>query len=199
MGIFFLWCADSLDVASELSSWSALGSLLCSLWDLSSPTRDWTCVSCFAKQILNHCRQRSPAYMPLHVLFPLPGMSFFPSHLINLLSPSRPSFDIAPLWSFPRLSSLWFQKTLSPPMYPLCLIVQRLLTQMLQDQAWVNQVMRRKTGSREWWAVGYWGETAPLKGVGSYHSTPTSPCHTWILVLYCQIIFLERNQWRWFI
>ena len=105
-----VWCTDSLVVASELSSCRALGSLLCSLWDLSSPTRYWTCVSCFAKQIFNHCHQRSPAYLPLHVLFSLPGLSFFPSHLINLLSPSRPSFDIAPLWSFPQLSdSLWFR------------------------------------------------------------------------------------------
>lgn len=151
----WIFSASCGRVSSLVAEHRVRCSAACGIW--VPQTRDWTCVSCFAKQIFNHCHQRSPAYLPLHVRFPLPGMSFFPSHLINLLSPSRPSFDIALLWSFPRLSSPWFRKTLilSPPLYTLCLIVQRLLTQMLQDQAWVNQVMRHKTGSTEWWAVGY--------------------------------------------
>lgn len=94
-GIFLLWCVDSLDVASEPVKLSALGSLLCSLRDLSSPTRDWTCVSCFAKQILNHCHQRSPAYAFACTISSARNVFLPFSFNQPKLSPSRPSFDIA--------------------------------------------------------------------------------------------------------
>ena len=36
------------------SSCGMQASLLCSVWDLSSPTRDQTCILCFGRQIFNH-------------------------------------------------------------------------------------------------------------------------------------------------
>ena len=42
---FLLWCTNSLVVAPRLSSCSVWAQLLPSTWDLSSLTRDWTCVS----------------------------------------------------------------------------------------------------------------------------------------------------------
>ena len=50
----FALSMDSLVLVHGLSSWGAWALLLCSIWDLSSPTRDGTCVSCIARWILNH-------------------------------------------------------------------------------------------------------------------------------------------------
>ena len=54
---------DSLVVAQWLQSTraqlcGAQAQLLHGMWDLSFPTRDWTCVPCIARWILNHCTTR---------------------------------------------------------------------------------------------------------------------------------------------
>ena len=50
----FCWDAQTLAVVCRLSSWGVRASLLHDLWDLTSPTRDWTSVPCTARQILSH-------------------------------------------------------------------------------------------------------------------------------------------------
>ena len=49
-----LCCVDSLAVAHRLSSCGTQALLLHGMWDLSSQTRDQTCIPCIARQILNH-------------------------------------------------------------------------------------------------------------------------------------------------
>ena len=48
----------SLFVACGLRSCSLWAYLPCSMWDLSSLTRDWTCIPCIGKWILSHCTTR---------------------------------------------------------------------------------------------------------------------------------------------
>ena len=43
--------------------------MLHSMWDLSSPTRDGTCVLCIARQILNHWTTKEVPIPDLSVLF----------------------------------------------------------------------------------------------------------------------------------
>jgi len=57
-----LQCTDSK--VHRLSSCSAQALLPCGLWDLGSPTRDWTNVLCIAKWILNHWTTREVPYRP---------------------------------------------------------------------------------------------------------------------------------------
>ena len=54
----FLHGGFSLVGAHVLSSCDAQASLPRSVWDLSSPTRDQTCVTCIGRQILNHWTTR---------------------------------------------------------------------------------------------------------------------------------------------
>ena len=54
----FIWLPWVLVTALELSSRSALAYLLCDMWELSSPIRDWTSIPCTARWILNHCTTR---------------------------------------------------------------------------------------------------------------------------------------------
>ena len=58
-----LGLTDSLVVAQWLQSTraqlcGAQAQLLHGMWDLSFPARDWTCVPCIARWILNHCSTR---------------------------------------------------------------------------------------------------------------------------------------------
>ena len=53
-GLCSLWHAGSLVVAHGLRSCGARASLPRGMWDLSSPTRDRTCVPCIGRHILNH-------------------------------------------------------------------------------------------------------------------------------------------------
>ena len=57
-GVFSLQRRDSLALVRGLSSCSTWAELVHSMWDLSSPTRDQTCVPCIAKQIFNHWTTR---------------------------------------------------------------------------------------------------------------------------------------------
>ena len=63
--------AGSFIPAHGLSSHRAWAQLFHSMWDLSSPTRDQTCISCIARQILNHWTTREvpillkPHFRPL--------------------------------------------------------------------------------------------------------------------------------------
>ena len=58
---------DSLVVVHELSSCREWASLLHGMWALSSLTRDWTRISCIARQILNYWTTRE---VPPMVLWP---------------------------------------------------------------------------------------------------------------------------------
>ena len=57
---FFFGCTGfccsklSLVLVGFLLTCDTRASLRHSMWDLSSPTRDWTCVPCIGRQILNH-------------------------------------------------------------------------------------------------------------------------------------------------
>ena len=42
------------NLAHTLRSRSIWAQLSCGTWDLSSPTRDWACMPCIARQVLNH-------------------------------------------------------------------------------------------------------------------------------------------------
>ena len=74
-----LWCQGSrahghcslqhagfLIEARELSSCGSQAQLPCDMWDLSSPTRDRTCVTCVGRQILCHWTTRE---VPRYIVF----------------------------------------------------------------------------------------------------------------------------------
>ena len=68
-----LWCtgpllhrAESFIAARGLSGCGARAQLLCGMWDISSLTRDQTCVPCIARQFLNH---RTPGKSPSDFFF----------------------------------------------------------------------------------------------------------------------------------
>ena len=48
------WPGLSLCTWIQVPIWGEQFQLQCSMWDLSSPTRDWTHILCIARQILNH-------------------------------------------------------------------------------------------------------------------------------------------------
>ena len=89
---------DSLVVARWLQSawarWLQPTGLVAQngMWDLSSPTRDWTRVACIARQIPNHWTTRKVPSLPFcSLLFPFPFLTpslFFPSFSSPSLSPS---------------------------------------------------------------------------------------------------------------
>ena len=54
LAFFFFDCPGSSLWCLGLSSYDAQASLPHGMWDLSSPTRDQTCVPCIGRQILNH-------------------------------------------------------------------------------------------------------------------------------------------------
>ena len=53
-GVWALECMGSIVVVCGLSSYGVRAQLPRSMWDLSSPTRDQTCVPCIGRWILNH-------------------------------------------------------------------------------------------------------------------------------------------------
>ena len=85
--IFLMGCRDSRVAApglsscgtqalehSGFSSWDAQAELLQGTWDLRSPTRDRTHVSCIARWILNHWATRE-VLRGYYLLTPLPNLS----------------------------------------------------------------------------------------------------------------------------
>ena len=60
----FIWLCQVLFIAHGLSSCGTQA--LCGMWDLSSPTRDQTGISCIRRQILNHWTTRESP--PSHLL-----------------------------------------------------------------------------------------------------------------------------------
>ena len=76
-----LWHTDSLVVvcglwSAGLISCTAWASLLCNVWDLSSPNRDWTFVLWLARQILNHWTAREVPPALFCCSFALLGMKW---------------------------------------------------------------------------------------------------------------------------
>ena len=69
-----------------------------------TPTRDWTCVPCIGRQILNHWPTREDPVLPIFMCF-----TFSYSNLIlNRASPERPSLTThskIAVWGFPLWSS----------------------------------------------------------------------------------------------
>ena len=49
-----LWLRSLDSGVRRLRSCGSWTELPCNMWDLSSQTRDWTCVPCISRQILNH-------------------------------------------------------------------------------------------------------------------------------------------------
>ena len=67
---------DSLVVVHGLSSCGMWAELLHGMWDLSSPTRDWTHSSCFAKLILNHwATKQVPPFTYWRISYLLPSFA----------------------------------------------------------------------------------------------------------------------------
>ena len=62
-------CSSSLAVACGLSGCGVWAQLPRRMWDLSSPTRDWTCVPCVARQILNYWATREVTYYSFDLYF----------------------------------------------------------------------------------------------------------------------------------
>ena len=85
--IFLMGCVDTRAAApglrscgtqalehSGFSSWDAQAELLQGMWDLSSPSRDRTHISCIARWILNHWATRE-VLRGYYLLTPLPNLS----------------------------------------------------------------------------------------------------------------------------
>jgi len=99
------WCTASLVVAYRLSSCGAWAYLPCGMWELSSPTRDWTHIPCIARQILNHWATRevsnsfsfwlfgwlfnTPSILNDSVRWNVPGCRFFLFSTLNISRHSR--------------------------------------------------------------------------------------------------------------
>ena len=68
---FFFWLPRVFTVALRLfiAGCSMQTYLPCGMWDLSSPTRDWTQVPCFGRQIINHWTTKE-----------VPGLVFWQEH-----------------------------------------------------------------------------------------------------------------------
>ena len=69
----------SLVVVFRLLSCDTRAYLPCGMWDLSSSTRDWTCVPCIARQILNHWTPREVPKTRVYVAFSKLFLLLFPS------------------------------------------------------------------------------------------------------------------------
>ena len=93
-----LRCAGflSLDEARGLSSCGTRAELPCSMWDVSSPTRDWTRVLCIGRRFLYHWTTREvPAIFFLNKLlddciFPWKTMKNVPDLLSSVLDVQQP-------------------------------------------------------------------------------------------------------------
>ena len=69
------WHMGSLLEVPGLSSWSTWAQLPCGMWDLSSPTRNWTCIPYIGRQICNHWTKISEVPLRLSLEWSLPLLS----------------------------------------------------------------------------------------------------------------------------
>ena len=58
-GLLLLWCLGFSCCRVQAQEWYA-GELPCSMWDLSFPARNWACVPCIGRRILNHWTSGKP-------------------------------------------------------------------------------------------------------------------------------------------
>ena len=90
--------------ANEFSSWGTQAYLPCSMWDLSSLTRDQTCISSIGRWILNHWTTRE---VPVHLFL------LSPLFQLHMFESKWKCWSFSSVWLFVTLWTVACQASLS--------------------------------------------------------------------------------------
>ena len=93
-GLFFSCIAQN--AMQSLQLWHKL--LPCSMWDLSSPTKDRTCVPCIGRQIFNHWTTREVSIINAYGYSQVSASFFFKESGSNYFQLHGP-YDLYPKYS----------------------------------------------------------------------------------------------------